>query len=68
MFDFMGRLENYAADLTTVCDHIGIHNTEERVNTGNYDRAKKSGYYTPELEQLVKEKFPQEINHFSFTL
>jgi hypothetical protein len=67
MFDFMGRFENYAADLTTVCDHIGIHNTEERVNTGNYDRTKKSGYYTPELEQLVKEKFPQEIKHFNFS-
>ena len=68
MFDFMGRFENYTADLTTVCNHIGIQNTEERINIGNYDRSKKSGYYTPELKQLVKEKFPQEIKHFNFSL
>ena len=66
MFDFIGRFENYSNDLNKVCQKIGIQNTQERVNVGNYDRNRKDQYYTEELKQIVKDRFPQEAQYFNW--
>ena len=66
MFDFIGQFDTYNDDLNKVCSQLGIVNTQERTNVGNYDRSKKKEYYTEELKQLVKEKFPKEIEKFDW--
>ncbi len=66
MFDFIGQFDTYNDDLNKVCSQLGIVNTQERTNVGNYDRSKKKEYYTDELKQIVKEKFPKEIEAFNW--
>tara|TARA_R110002020_G_scaffold93344_2_gene225245 strand:- start:26490 stop:27137 length:648 start_codon:yes stop_codon:yes gene_type:complete len=66
MFNFIGQFDTYSDDLNKVCSQLGIVNTQERTNVGNYDRSKKREYYTEELKQLVKEKFPKEIEKFDW--
>tara|TARA_B100000131_G_C17994675_1_gene564007 strand:- start:136 stop:789 length:654 start_codon:yes stop_codon:yes gene_type:complete len=66
MFDFIGRFENYNEDLNIVCEKLGIENTQIRANVGNYDRSRKDEYYTEELKQIVRDKFPDEIKTFGW--
>ena len=66
LFDFTGRFENFNDDLNTVCNRLGIENTEIRVNVGNYDRSKKDQYYTDSLRDNIRTKFPQELKHFGW--
>jgi len=66
MFDFIGHFDNFNDDLNHVCERLGIQNTQERVNVGNYDRSKKDQYYTEELKGIVKSKFPKEIETFDW--
>ena len=66
LYDFVGSLENFNADLDTVCDHLKIENTEYRENVGAYDKSKKDSFYTDELREIVRAKFPAEFNHFGW--
>ena len=66
MFDFIGQFDTYNDDLNKVCAQLGIVNTQERTNVGNYDRSKKNEYYTEELKEIVKNKFPKEIEKFDW--
>jgi len=66
MFDFVGQFDTYNDDLNHVCERLGIQNTQEHVNVGNYDRSKKDQYYTEELKEIVKSKFPKEIEKFDW--
>ena len=66
MFDFIGQFDTYNDDLNKVCAQLGIVNTQERTNVGNYDRSKKNEYYTEELKEIVKNKFSKEIEKFDW--
>ena len=66
LFDFVGRYETYTEDLNTVCEKLGIANTEIRENEGNYDRSKKDKYYTDHLIENLRQKFPEEFQHFGW--
>jgi hypothetical protein len=66
LFDFVGEYQTYTADLNKVCDHLGVVNTQVRVNEGNYDRSKKDSYYTETLRENLRTKFPQEFEHFGW--
>ena len=67
LFDFVGRFDSYTEDLNKVCQHLDIENTEIHVNAGSYDRSKKrNDYYTAELDQVLRNKFPQEFAHFGW--
>ena len=66
MFDFIGYFDNFDRDLNTVCDKLGITNTQIRVNVGNYDRSKRHEYYTEELCAIVRKSFPQEFAYFGW--
>jgi len=66
LFDFVGHFNRYNDDLNHVCEHLGIENTEIHVNAGSYDRSKKADYYTAELEQVLRSKFPQEFACFGW--
>jgi len=67
LFDFVGSFDSYTEDLNKVCEHLGIENTEIHVNAGSYDRTKKiADYYTSELEEVLRSKFPQEFAHFGW--
>ena len=66
MFDFVGQFDTYNDDLNQICEKLGIENTQERTNVGNYDRSKKDQYYTEELKEIVKSKFPKEIEKFGW--
>ena len=66
LFNFVGEYQTYADDLNKVCEHLGITNTEVRVNEGNYDRSKKESYYTETLREDLRSKFPQEFEHFGW--
>jgi hypothetical protein len=66
LFDFIGKFNTYTQDLTAVCEHLAIENTEIHVNAGAYDRSKKDQYYTPELEEVLRSKFPKEFACFGW--
>tara|TARA_R110000824_G_scaffold160888_1_gene335853 strand:- start:733 stop:1407 length:675 start_codon:yes stop_codon:yes gene_type:complete len=66
LYDFVGSLENFDVDLDMVCDRLGIKNTHYRENVGTYDKSKKDSFYTEELREIVRAKFPQEFNHFGW--
>ena len=66
LFDFVGEYHTYTEDLNKVCDHLGVVNTEVRVNEGNYDRSKKDSYYSEALRENLRNKFPQEFEHFGW--
>lgn len=66
LFDFIGKFNTYTQDLTAVCEHLGIENTEIHVNAGAYDRSKKDQYYTSELEEVLRSKFPKEFACFGW--
>ena len=79
MYDFIGQFDNFDDDLNKVCYRLGLHktrgstsfavgltNTQIRVNVGNYDRSKKEGYYTPDLKEVVRARFPEEMQTFGW--
>jgi len=66
LFDFVGQYATYTEDLNKVCAHLEIVNTEIRVNEGNYNRDKKSEYYTDELKRDLRTKFPKEFAYFGW--
>tara|TARA_R100000808_G_scaffold24665_1_gene57460 strand:- start:3480 stop:4142 length:663 start_codon:yes stop_codon:yes gene_type:complete len=66
LFDFIGHFNTYTEDLNKVSEHLGVENTQIHVNAGNYDRSKKDEYYTPELADILRAKFPEEFAHFGW--
>ena len=66
LYDFVGTLTTFDADLNTVCDRLQIENTQYRENVGAYDKSKKDSYYTEELREIVRSKFPEEFRHFGW--
>jgi len=66
LYDFVGTLENFDADLDQVCDRLQIENTQYRENVGAYDKSKKDSYYTEALRENLRNKFPQEFKHFGW--
>jgi hypothetical protein len=66
LYDFVGTLENFDTDLDVVCQKLQIENTQYRENVGAYDKSKKDGYYTEELREIVRAKFPEEFKHFGW--
>ena len=66
LYDFVGTLENFDTDLDVVCQKLQIENTQYRENVGAYDKSKKDDYYTEELREIVRAKFPAEFKHFGW--
>ena len=65
LVDFMGRLENFDDDVRHVFDRIGVE--VEIVPHWNLSRhTHYSAFYTPETEEIVRERFKRDIDFFGY--
>ncbi len=65
LVDFIGRLENFDEDVQKVFGRFGIE--VETVPHRNRSRhTHYSAFYTPELEEIVRERFKRDIDHFGY--
>ena len=65
LVDFVGRLENFGEDLRWVCDRTGIE-LEAVPHKNRSDHTHYSELYTPETEQIVRERFERDIEYFGY--
>lgn len=65
MVDFIGRFENFADDLIAVFNKVGLDANEiPHKNRSPHDHY--STLYTPETEQIVRERFRRDIEYFGY--
>ncbi|MBU8869694.1 MAG: sulfotransferase family protein [Gemmatimonadales bacterium] len=63
--DFIGRVENMAADFATVCTRLGIDNP----GLGRYNTTQHrpyGSYYDAETRDLVARKYERDIEYFEY--
>ncbi len=65
LVDFIGRLENFDEDLRRVCGRTGIE-LETVSHKNRSSHAHYSEMYTPETEQIVRERFARDIEFFGY--
>ena len=65
LVDFIGRLENFDEDLRRVCGRTGIE-LETVPHKNRSSHAHYSEMYTPETEQIVRERFARDIEFFGY--
>lgn len=66
--DFVGRFESLEADFATICDRVGATGAtlpHKKKNAGP-GRAHYTEYYTPELRDMIGEKFSVDIERFGY--
>jgi hypothetical protein len=63
--DFVMRFEQLNDDFLKVCERIGIPFTPLPVRNKS-ERAHYSTYYDPELIELVRDRFNDEVSHFGY--
>jgi hypothetical protein len=65
LVDFIGRFENFQSDLLEVSSRLGI---ELRFVPHNNPSPRRhySSYYTPETEEIVRERFKRDIEYFGY--
>ena len=64
LVDFVGSHENMESDFSEICQRLGIEAELPHLNSTNHRNYRS--YYTPELRNLVAEKFAQDIERFHF--
>ena len=64
--DFIGRQENYVADVNVVRERLGLEPAQalERRNTSEHDHFR--GYYTPQTRTKVGEVFRRDVRAFDY--
>jgi chondroitin 4-sulfotransferase 11 len=65
LVDFIGRFENFQNDLLEVSDRLGIELKSMPHNNPSPHRH-YSSYYTPETEEIVRERFKRDIEYFGY--
>ena len=66
--DFVGRFENLTADFVTICERVGANDAallHKKKNAGP-GRAHDTEYDTPELRDMIGEKFAPDIERFGY--
>ncbi len=65
LVDFIGRLESFDEDLRKACGKMGIElETVPHKNRSNHTHY--SEMYTPEIEQIVRDRFKRDIEYFGY--
>jgi len=65
LIDFIGRVENFDADLRKVLETIGVK--QEVIPRDNSSTHKHySEFYTPQTEMIVRERFKRDIEYFGY--
>jgi hypothetical protein len=66
--DFVGRFENLEADVATIRERVGAPPAPLPHKKRNAGPARKhyTEYYTPELRDMIGEKFAVDIEHFGY--
>jgi Sulfotransferase family len=67
LVDFIGRLENFAQDLSHVFDMLGLEASQPKIPYKN--RSEHSHYsemYTPETREIVRKRFRRDIEFFGY--
>lgn len=69
MFNFIGTFKNYENDMRVLCKQLGVEYRDVRENIGSYNRTRNlRELYDNNCENIVREKFEKEINHFNWDL
>lgn len=67
LVDFIGRIENFDADVNVVRDHLGLDPVEELPRRNRSSHAHYSEYYDDETRARVAEVFAPDIEAFGYT-
>lgn len=62
--DFIGRFENYQAEWEKICEKLGETIKVPHLNKSKHESYTK--YYTPDLRNLIRAKYKEEIEYFDF--
>lgn len=65
LVDFIGQLESFSADLRKVCEKTGIE-LETVPHKNRSSHTHYSELYTPETEEIVKDRFERDIEYFGY--
>lgn len=65
--DFIGRMENFEADLRIVLEKIGIDPLIEIPKKNQTSRLHYSYYYTEKTKKIVEEIYKRDINYFGYS-
>jgi hypothetical protein len=65
LVDFIGRFENFSEDLSHVFKVLGV-GVEEIPHRNRTEHSHYSEMYTPETEQIVRERFRRDIEYFGY--
>ena len=67
LVDFVGKVERFDEDLTTVLGEIGLDVPANAIPHANrYEHGHYSTFYTPETESIVRARFAQDIEYFGY--
>ena len=67
LLDFVGKVERFGTDLAVVCDKLDINVDEiPHKNSSHSSSAPYSSFYTPETEELIRERFKRDIEYFGY--
>ena len=64
--DFVGRFEHFEEDLTHVFDRLGLSVPDIPHKNRGRPRRHYSEFYTPELEEIVHQRFKRDIEAFGY--
>lgn len=64
--DFVGRFENFANDLGFVCDAIGMPKRKKFKTMHKSKHRPYQEYYNEETQQIVKDKYEQDIELLNY--
>lgn len=65
LVDFVGRFENFSEDIRVCAEKARLR--LQRIPRANASSHRHySSYYTPELEEIVRERFARDIEYFSY--
>ncbi len=69
LVDFIGRFERFDDDLAVAFDRIGVDAggiPHKNRSLSSRSRRHYSSFYTPETEQIVRERFQKDIEYFGY--
>ncbi len=66
LVDFVGRFERLEADVAAVFAEIGLGEPELPHKNRSKRRGHYSAFYTPETEEIVRERFNRDIEYFGY--
>jgi hypothetical protein len=64
LVDFVGRFENFPADVATVMATLGVGGDVPRFNSSQHDTYR--GYFSRQSVAVVEERFARDLEQFNY--